>query len=139
MTEIPTIYVIRKKKDRKLTIVLSAIAWVFCFVLDWIIGRLFPGKSMFSWALAVVVLSLLNAFFGFWVWRRLDSKEKWVVYRAIIASVLAIFIVPTRSGPLTWVYGSCMFFGIALAVYFGMPIQRLVTVIERQRLTRKES
>jgi hypothetical protein len=51
---------------------------------------------------------------------------------------MAIFIVPTRAGPLTIPYVLSTIFGIALGAYFGMPIQRLVVAIERKSLKRSQ-
>lgn len=113
---------------------LSVLVWVICLAIDWLVTHFLRIPNPISFAFIVATLSLLNAFGGLWVWRRLTVKEKWVIGRAIIASVLAMIIVPTKAGPITGLYAGASVFGIALGAYFGMPIQRLVIAVERERL-----
>ena len=127
---------VRKRSDRKLSVILSIIVWFVCLAIDWLIRHLLRIPNPISSAFVVVTLSLLNAFGGFTVWRRLTTKEKWIIGRAIIGSVLAMIIVPFRAGPLTPFYAVTSVLGITLGAYFAMPIQRLVISIERQGLKR---
>ncbi len=128
---------IRKRSDRKLSVILSFIAWVICLAVDWLVRHLFHVPNPISSAFIVVTLSLLNAFGGFTVWRRLSVKEKWIIGRAIIASVLAMAVVPFRAEPISAVSVGLSIFGIALGAYFALPVQRLVIVTERDRALTK--
>jgi hypothetical protein len=68
----------------------------------------------------------------------LSYKEKWVIGRAVVASMLGMIIVPTHAGPINVTYAATSVFGIILGAYFAMPIQRLVIFIERKALTRNQ-
>ncbi len=139
MTEQPPKFAIRKRSDRKLSVLLSLIAWLLCLTVDWLVRHLFHVPNPISSAFVVVTLSLANALGGFTVWRRLTVKEKWIIGRAIIASCLAMVIVPMRAGPITAISIGLSIFGIALGAYFALPVQRLVIKVEREALKKSES
>ena len=136
MSDGPPKILIRKRSDRKLSVILSFIAWVICLAVDWLVWHLFHVSNPISSAFIVVTLCLLNAFGGFTVWRRLSVKEKWIIGRAIIASAIAMVIVPFRVGPFSVVSVGQSILSIALGAYFALPVQRLVIVIEREVLNR---
>ncbi len=131
-----TIYAIRKRTDKKLSLMLSVIALVFCLAVDWIIFHWLHISNAISCSYIVVVISLLNAFGGFSVWRKLEGREKGVIGRAIVASILAMLIVPIRSGPPSIIVIAASFFGIALGAYFALPVQRLVIAVERREMAK---
>lgn len=131
-----TIYAIRKRTDKKLSLMLSVIALFFSLALDWVIFHWFHLSNAISCSFVVVVASLLNAFGGFSVWRKLEGREKGVIGRAIVASIIAMVIVPIRSGPPSMIVIAASFFGIALGAYFALPVQRLVIAVERREMAK---
>ncbi len=131
-----TIYAIRKRTDKKLSLMLSVIALFFSLALDWIVFHWLHISNAISCSYIVVVISLLNAFGGFSVWRKLEGREKGVIGRAIVASILAMLIVPIRSGPPSIIVIAASFFGIALGTYFALPVQRLVIAVERREMAK---
>ncbi|MEI7985067.1 MAG: hypothetical protein WCI55_05510 [Armatimonadota bacterium] len=131
-----TIYAIRKRTDKKLSLMLSVIALFFCLAVDWIVFHWFHLSNAISCSFVVVVVSLLNAFGGFSVWRKLEGREKGVIGRAIVASIIAMLVVPVRSGPPSMLIVGLSFFGIALGAYFALPVQRLVIAVERREMAK---
>jgi hypothetical protein len=124
-----TIYAIRKRTDKKLSLMLSVIALFFSLALDWIVFHWIHISNAISCSFVVVVVSLLNAFGGFSVWRKLEGREKG-------ASIIAMLVVPVRSGPPSMLIVGLSFFGIALGAYFALPVQRLVIAVERREMAK---
>ena len=125
---------LRKKTDLKLSLYLGVLAWGFSFCFDWVVLHVLHLSNPVSGALIVTVLSLLNAFGGCCVWRRLDGRQKGVIGMAILASVIGFAIVPSRSGAITVVSVVESVAGIAVCAYFAVPVQRLVIAVEREEL-----
>ena len=134
MTPEPATFPLRKKTDLKISLYVGVLGCGVCLFLDWIVHGITRSSTPISSAALVPVLSLLNAFGGFSVWRKIEGRQRILIVWAIWASITAELFIPLRSGPLNGINVLLWSLGIALCTYFAVPVQRLVIAVEREAL-----
>ena len=134
MTPEPAPFPLRKKTDLKISLYVGILGCGVCLFVDWIVHGLTRSTHPISSVALVPVLSLLNAFGGFSVWRKIETRQRVLLAWAIIASLAAMTFIPYRSGPLDGLNVLRWTLGIALCTYFAVPVQRLVIAVERESL-----
>ncbi len=134
MTPEPAPFLLRKKTDPKISLIVGVTGCGICLFIDWIIHGITRSSTPISSVSLVPVLSLFNAFGGFSVWRKIEVRHRWIIGWAILSSVGAFSFIPHRSGPFNAVNTLLWILGISLCTYFAIPVQRLVIKVEREAL-----